>query len=150
MSDQPNVRKVTPVGSGHAVATISGLWRSYRRKPCEECPWRKDRPTGIFPALAFKVSANTAHDASFHQFACHMSGMGKAATCAGFLLKNAANNVGARIAIARGDIDMRQVSSDVPLYSSYRAMAVANGVPRNDPALKRCRANDKRGRDESV
>lgn len=142
MRSRARITKTHPAGKGHVVSTIVGGHHGYRRKPCEQCPWRKDLPIGAFPAEAFRISANTAYDVSTHLFACHMSGNEKPATCAGFLLRNAANNIGARIAKMRGDIDMAEVSTDSPLYESYRAMAEANGVPKDDPALRLCRSDN--------
>jgi hypothetical protein len=74
-----------------------------------------------------------------HQFACHMSGSKKPATCAGFLLWGATHNIGFRLALATGKIDANELRETVPLHPSYRAMAEANGVQADDPTLARCR-----------
>lgn len=113
----------------------------YQKKPCRDCPWRKDAPVGRFPAEAFRLSANTAYDASMHTFTCHMAGRDNPATCAGFLLRNSENNVSVRIAASMGRYEPSEVSSDVALYESYREMAIANGVAENDPAIAPCRAD---------
>lgn len=131
-----------PCDENHEVVTVTGGGFAYRREPCDECPWRKDRPVGTFPAEAYRRSANTAEDAATHMFSCHMAGSGRPQTCAGFLLKNSANHLGVRIAILSGRVDMAKVSSKVELYDSYRDMAVANGVTPDDPALARCRGDD--------
>jgi hypothetical protein len=55
---------------------------------------------------------------SVHAFSCHMSGSGKPAMCAGFLLKGAAHNLSVRMARMKGSC--LGVSSDVPLYYNYR------------------------------
>lgn len=100
------------------------------------------RNIGTFPAEAFRLSANTAYDASLHQFACHESGLDKPATCAGFLLRNADNNIGTRLAAMRGEIDFAVLEDPGDeLFLSYREMAVANGVSLDDPVLAPCRAN---------
>jgi hypothetical protein len=114
--------------------------RSARAKPCAECPWRTDVPTGVFPAEAFRVSAPTSYDAALSAFSCHMSGAGKPATCAGFLARHGENNLLARIAAIEGC----RPSSDggLPLYASYREMAVANGVDPDDEVLAAVRGND--------
>lgn len=137
------VTRVRPAGRGHAVTTlISSGGSLYRREVCAECPWRKDQPAGAFPPDAYRHSAATAYDAAFEKFGCHMSGGGRPATCAGFLIRQGAHNIGVRLALARGDIDPRELGATVPLYGSYRAMAVANGVPADDPALQPCRDDD--------
>lgn len=143
------MRRVTGVhvaDERHRVLTTEGEAGSYMRRPCAECPWRKDAKVGAFPAEAFRHSARTAYDAAMSQFACHMAGVEPGATCAGFLLRNADNNLGTRIAVATGRVDPSQVSSDVELYGSYREMAEANGVAPDDPALAQCRANGERVR----
>lgn len=125
----------------HAVHTIEGGRRSHRRRPCGGCPWLVQN-IGGFPAEAFRLSANTAYDASLHQFACHESGLDKPATCAGFLLRNAYNNIGTRLAAMRDEIDFSTLEDPGDaLFASYREMAVANGVFPDDPVLAPCGAN---------
>lgn len=115
----------------------------HMRAPCAQCPWRKDVPTGVFPAEAYRISAHTAEDAALSTFACHMSGAGSPRTCAGFLLRNSVHNLQVRIQLAQGRLDLRKVEDGgLPLYASYREMAIANGVPPDDPAIARCRADD--------
>lgn len=117
----------------------AGGSKLYRRKPCEQCPWVKSRE-GVFPPDAYRISANTAEDMATHTFACHMAGSEKPQDCAGFLLRGGTHNMSVRLAAMRGDLDMREVSDGGDaLYANYREMAVANGVPADDPALARCR-----------
>jgi len=132
-----------PVSEEFCVTTVSskGGRHSYRREPCPECPWRTDVPTGVFPAEAFRHSARTAADMAESLFGCHMAGPETPQTCAGFLLRNAEHNLAVRIAIASGRIDPDKVRETAPLYDNYRAMAIANGVDENDPALVQCRGN---------
>lgn len=140
------VENIRHCGDGeHAVVSIvseGGNGKGWnRREPCEQCPWRADLPTGVFPAEAFRLSAPTSYDAAMSTFACHMSGTEKAATCAGFLLRNADNNLGVRLAAMRGDVKRPITDGGFPLYDSYRDMAVANGVDPDDPVLAECRGN---------
>lgn len=130
----------------HAVITVKGGDGKYRRSPCPTCPWRKDA-VGEFPAEAFRLSAATATDGSmilevgdeaFHTFGCHHSGAGKPATCAGYVL-NGDDAIGWRVAHSKGKFDPSKVHSDVPFFESYYDMAVANGVPPDDPALRGCK-----------
>lgn len=125
----------------NVVHTLQGGEPRYRRTPCQECPWRRDN-AGSFPAEAFRISAHTAYDGASEQFACHMSGTEKPATCAGFLLRNADHNIGTRLRAIAGVYDMRQVTEGcADLFDSYREMAEANGVDEDDYILDRCRAN---------
>jgi hypothetical protein len=138
---KPREVKRRLAGENHAVISLEGGDFRYCRRPCPECPWRVEN-AGNFPAEAFRHSASTAYDAAFSTFACHMAGAEKSAICAGFLLQNADNNLGVRLAAMRGDYDARQVvAGGAQLHESYRAMAEANGVEPDDPILKPCRAN---------
>jgi hypothetical protein len=138
---RPRVVRSRLADENHAVITLEGGGFRYCRRPCPECPWRT-RNAGSFPAEAFRLSAGTAYDAAFATFSCHMAGAEKPAVCAGFLLQNAANNIGVRLAAMAGNYDHRCVdAAGAELFESYRAMAEANGVPPDDPILKPCRAN---------
>lgn len=76
-------------------------------------------------------------------FACHMAGKDEPLTCAGFLLRGSMHNLLIRLGQMRGAIDFDKISAGgAQLYDSYRAMAIANGVEADDPALKPCRSND--------
>lgn len=116
---------------------------AHRATPCQQCPWRTDLPTGVFPAAAYRHSATTAYDGAMNVFSCHMHGRDRPATCAGFLMRGANHNLGVRFAILHGRYNPNAVSDGgLPLYASYRAMALANDVPANDPALAPCRGSD--------
>nr|WP_255593518.1 DUF6283 family protein [Acidovorax sp. sic0104] len=95
------VLKVTPAGQDHQVVSLKSQSKSYRKEPCPGCPW-KTANAGDFPADAFKVSANTAYDMSTHVFSCHESGSRHPATCAGFLLRGADNNLSVRLSYING------------------------------------------------
>ena len=132
------VVRTAPPNLDNQVVTVEGGDGTYMRRPCAECPWRVDQ-TGSFPAEAFRISANTAYDMSHHVFGCHMAGPERPATCAGFLLLGADDNLVVRLRYLRAEIDRHTVSSDVELHQCYRAMAVANGVDPDDPAIRGCR-----------
>lgn len=124
-------------GEDHQVITVTGGSGSYRRTPCPNCPWRVDA-VGEFPVEAFKHSASTAYDMAKETFGCHASGSDKPATCAGFLLRGADHNLSMRLRWMRGDCqDVNDGGHK--LHENYRAMAIANGVPADDPALAPCR-----------
>ena len=133
------VTNIRPAGDRHQVVTVEGKAPAYRRRPCSDCPWRKDA-VGKFPAEAFRHSAGTAYDMSEHQFGCHQSLDKGASTCAGFLLRGSAHNLAARVKAIKGEIDLRTVcDGGVELFDSYRDMAEANGVAADDPVLEPCR-----------
>lgn len=138
-------------GADYGVTTLTTTRDAMviRPEPCPTCPWRRDAEVGRFPPQAYRESAHTAHDAAQTTFACHESGKKNPATCAGFILANSAHNLGLRMALAFGrvsgekleEIFQRQQESGPALYDSYREMAVANGVPEDDPAIADCRAD---------
>lgn len=139
MHEPARIVAVRPADGDHNVITLDGGGHHYRRQPCSGCPWRTDQ-TGVFPAEAFRLSAPCSYDQSDRMFGCHESDHARPATCAGFLLQSAAHNWAWRRAVINGRIDMGQVhDGGHTLHRSYRAMAEANGVPADDPALERCR-----------
>lgn len=146
MRKPPRITGVFDADENHRVLTLAGDGSgrfAFRPHPCDQCPWRSDLPTGVFPASAFRHSVNTSYDMASSTFACHLQGKDKPATCAGFLLRGAEHNFAVRMAIIRDRYDPRAVSDGgVPLYRSYRAMAIANGVAPDDPALAACRGAD--------
>ncbi len=132
------VVNIRPAGTDHQVVTVVGGQGLYRRKPCADCPWRRDA-VGQFPAEAFRHSANTAYDMSQHTFACHQSGNKKPAICAGFLLRGADHNLTVRLKRMEGAIQDDVQDDGHELFENYREMAVANGVGTDEPVLKPCR-----------
>jgi hypothetical protein len=101
-----------------------------------------DVQVGVFPAEAFRESAPTSYDSAIKTFGCHMNKVTASATCAGFLLRHGENNLGVRLALTDERIDPEDVADGgLPVYPSYREMAIANGVSEDDPVLREVRAN---------
>lgn len=143
MKARLRIESVRPAGANehgdHQVVTVTGRTSAtYCKRPCPTCPWRKDA-VGQFPAEAFRHSATTAYDQAFNRFSCHTTGVKNPATCAGFILSGARHNIGVRLQIMQGKIGNDVAAGGVELFPSYRAMAEANGVAPDDPALKLCR-----------
>lgn len=123
----------------HAVVRVEGGGGAFCRTPCPECPWRREN-VGNFPAEAFRLSANTARDLADVTFSCHMAGSGQPMDCAGGLLSTGAeHNLRVRIRILNETFRYEWVdAAGADLFPSYRAMAEANGVDPDDPALEGC------------
>jgi hypothetical protein len=137
----PRVLRARPAGAAHQVLTVAGGQpAAHCRRPCADCPWRKDA-VGVFSPEAFRHSAETAYDMATHTFACHAAGAGQPRLCAGFLLRGATHNLTVRLLQLRGH-DLSATDGGHALHASYAAMAVANGVAPDDPALAPCRSND--------
>jgi hypothetical protein len=132
------ITNIRPADANNQVVTTEGGSGGYRRQPCAKCPWRIDA-VGEFPAEAFRHSAHTAHDMSDTTFGCHESGTAKPATCAGFLLRGAGHNLSVRVGFIKGQYRADVHDGGHVLHDSYRAMAIANGVPEDDPAIAACR-----------
>lgn len=128
----------SPAGPDHQVVTVVGKGGGYRREPCAGCPWRMEN-VGLFPAEAFRHSATTAYDMAEHVFACHESGVKAGHTCAGFLLRGADHNLAVRLGYISSRFKDDVTAGDSVLHENYRAMAVANGVCKDDPVLAPCR-----------
>lgn len=145
-----NIRKAGKGGDGKnwGVSTIistSGDMKKFvhRSKPCSTCPYRKDSALGRFPPKAYTEAAEVSYDMAQKTFACHEAGVERATVCAGFLLTNAHNNMRVRIAQIDGRYTPDKVGNpdNVPLYASYKDMAVANGVDPDHPSLAKCRGD---------
>lgn len=120
-------------GSDHQVVTVQKSAESYMKRPCADCPWRKDS-VGIFPPEAFRISARTSYDMSDHLFGCHNSGTKKPKTCAGFLVSGSRHNLSYRLGLIHGKYrDVSDGGHD--LFESYKSMAIANGVSPEDECL---------------
>lgn len=138
---QAKVQRVRPAGRHHQVVTVRSedtFDRDYCKRPCADCPWRKDA-VGLFPSEAFRHSAETAYDLATHTFACHASGVKTPRICAGLLLHGAHHNLAVRLNRIRGRIREDIDDGGHALFESYRQMAVANGVDPDDPVLALCR-----------
>lgn len=140
---RPHVIEERTPDRRHRVLTVGQDNRraAFRRTPCEArvdlpaCPWRRDAEVGEYPAEAYLLSARTAYEQSWHQFACHQSETAAPVVCAGFLLRGAGDNMAVRMT-QRAGADLSKVRSEVALYDSCREMAEANGVDPDDPALQ--------------
>ncbi|MFA0809334.1 DUF6283 family protein [Microbulbifer epialgicus] len=138
MKKKGRVVRVRPAGHDHQVVSVEGVSGKYMKKPCGDCPWKKDS-VGIFPSEAFRLSAPTSYDMAKEEFSCHCAGVDSPKTCAGFLLKGADHNLSVRLARMRGEIKDDIQDGGVDLFDSYREMAIANGVDPDDECLKESR-----------
>ena len=113
----------------------------HAKRPCSECPWRRDVEPGQFPAERFVALARTAYDMARHTFACHKSPEGREFACAGFLARGAEHNLSVRLALMGRDLARdHDYSGGLDLVDGYREMAERNGVDPEDPALGPCRS----------
>jgi hypothetical protein len=101
---------------------------SFRRKEtCGECPWRKDVPTGRFPASRFAKLRSTCEQGFHPIFACHKTAEGSETACVGYLMVEGINNFVVRLALIRHEFDPKELVSEGALFASFEEMARANG-----------------------
>lgn len=135
---ETRITNIKVADENHRVISVTNGRGSYRKRPCAECPWRKDA-AGVFPAEAFRLSAHTAYDMAEATFGCHEAGHIKPATCAGFLLNGANHNLTVRLGRMKGKYLSDVTDGGNELHASYREMAIANGVEPGDSVLENCR-----------
>ena len=104
----------------------------HRRRPCAECPWRRDVAPGQFTRERFDALADTAGSPGEEaplgapMFACHKSPVGAEDACAGWLAVSGVEHMGVRLAIASGRLDPQVLDApeDWPiLFDSFDEMA---------------------------
>lgn len=140
MQKKSRLIKIRPAGPDHQVVTVASPKADarYCKRPCADCPWRKDA-THVFPPEAFVHSAATAYDMATNTFACHNAGADHPAICAGFLMRGADHNLTVRLHRMKGVISDDVSNGGHELHDDYRSMAIANGVDPDEPALNGCR-----------
>jgi len=95
---------------------------------CDECPWRKNAAPGRFAPERYVALAGTSKQGFGAIFTCHKTDDGNEHACVGWLMVDGPENLVVRFAIAKGDIDFKNLRSRGELYDSYGEMAEANGV----------------------
>lgn len=108
-----------------------------QKRPCAECPWRRDVPPGQFPLERFEALRATAGEGDglaaieAPMFGCHKAAEGDDGfACAGWLVVCGRDHVGIRVAVAGGQLpaDALDPGDDWPmLFSSYGEMAENQG-----------------------
>jgi hypothetical protein len=104
---------------------------NHRPRPCEECPWRRDTPSGQFPRERYEALENTVGGPGEEVglggpiFACHKSAEGKELPCAGWLAVVGIEHLGVRVSISQGHLppEVLKPADDWPdLFDSYEEL----------------------------
>lgn len=122
----------------------SGTRRSlpHRRRPCAECPWRRDTLPGQFDADRYTALADTTGTPGAEagltapMFACRKSPEGAEEACAGWLAAVGHQHLGIRLAVATGRLDPRALQSAPdwpPLFDTYQEMATTQARRPSTP-----------------
>lgn len=103
-----------------------------RKRPCEQCPWRKDGMRGQFPADRYEILRGTVDGDDHHApiFGCHKSSDENTMPCAGWLASVGNQNIRVRMAVAMGEIPVELLKPGEdwpPLFESYDEMEAAQG-----------------------
>jgi hypothetical protein len=111
---------------------------AHAKRPCGECPWRRDTPAGKFETCRYDALRATTGGPGAEvglnapMFACHMSPDGREYACAGWLAVAGRDHLGVRLAVALGRLDRAVLDPGdgwPELFGSYEEMAVAQGRP---------------------
>lgn len=105
---------------------------AHRRRPCAECPWRRDVAPNMFGRDRFEALAATSGspgrevEVGGPMFACHKSPEGAEEACAGWLAVAGREHLGVRLAVVQGRLDPAALAPREgwpALFDSYDAMA---------------------------
>lgn len=108
-----------------------------RLYPCNQCPWRRDTPPGMFPTERYEALRKTSGTAGDEapldapMFACHKTTEGREQACAGWLATAGVDHIGVRYAVVTGRIpgSALQPGDDWPdLFDSYAEMAATQAL----------------------
>ena len=110
------------------------------RKPCNDCPWRKDAPPGHWHPDHFHSIWRTCQDDGTHIMQCHKSKpeSEQILPCQGWVRVVGDEAIGVRIGLFKGTITREELADragvGVTLYASFEEMVRAQGIvpgPRN-------------------
>jgi hypothetical protein len=108
----------------------------HRRRPCAECPWRRDTEPGQFHAERYDALACTTGAPGKEApigapiFACHKSPEGREEACAGWLAAVGGEHLGVRYAVVTGALPGSVLNPGEgwpELFDSYDEMADTQG-----------------------
>lgn len=132
----PRDLPATPGTETCGIGTAGALL--HPRRPCAECPWRRDTPTGQFSADRYAALANTSGAPGAEafldapMFACHKTAEGQEQACAGWLAVAGVHHLGVRLAVATGRLAPETLSPAPgwpPLFESFQHMAATQARP---------------------
>ncbi|MET7363224.1 DUF6283 family protein [Streptomyces sp. NPDC005562] len=114
----------------------------HQKRPCADCPWRRDVEPGQFTADRYDALRNTSRQPQAVEtvedvvgqpmFACHKTIEGKEAACAGWLAVAGRENLAVRLAVAIGNLpeDALEPGDGWPsLFDSFEEMAARQAAP---------------------
>ncbi len=106
----------------------------HAKRPCPECPWRRDTPPGQFEGCRYDLLRATSGAPGAEaglgapMFACHLAPLGGEYACAGWLAAVGYEHLGVRLAVITGRLDPAALEPGPgwpELFRSYEEMAAA-------------------------
>lgn len=105
------------------------------RKPCNNCPWRKDAPRRHWHPDHFTSIWVNCQDDGVNIMNCHKAAesapaIARKLVCQGWVRVMKLDAIGVRFALMRDLVTIEEMNdADVPdLFQTFREMLVANGV----------------------
>jgi hypothetical protein len=105
------------------------------RKPCSNCPWRKDAPRGYWDPSHFVEIWRNCQGDGMHQMLCHKANALPEAErgsliCQGWARVMGFDAIGVRLAAMSGKLTVEEVedTKSVELFKTFAAMLRANKI----------------------
>jgi len=106
------------------------------RKPCDNCPWRKDAPVGLWHPSHFEDIWTGCQDDGLRTMLCHKATAlpederGRL-PCQGWARVMGLDAIGVRLALINETLTLEEVEDrdTPPLFESFEDMMEANGIP---------------------
>lgn len=111
---------------------------NYMKKPCPDCPFRRDTPPGQFGSCRYETLRSTiGTDDDMRMpgdpiFACHNTPEGREHACAGWLATQGSKHLTVRLAVATGALPASALSPQEgwpDLFTDYDELARVQGRP---------------------
>lgn len=108
------------------------------RKPCDNCPWRRDAPREYWDPTHFAEIWRNCQDDGLHVMLCHKANAMPKGTpenekpiCQGWVRVMGFSAIGVRIAAMNGHVTVEEVedTKSMKLFKTFEAMLRANKVP---------------------
>jgi len=105
------------------------------KKPCDNCPWRRDAPTAYWDPDHFTEIWRNCQDDGARIMLCHKAGNlpedeAREIVCHGWVRVVGYDAIGVRLAVMRGQVSPDEVlaKDGVELYDSFEEMMEANAI----------------------
>jgi hypothetical protein len=100
------------------------------RRPCANCPWRKDAPRNYWDPTHFTDIWNNCQDDGARVMGCHKSTETKHVPCQGWIRVMGFDAIGVRILVMTDKVTMAEVedTKGPELFKTFAEMLKANKI----------------------